>query len=163
MDENSRISTPTSTAIRKFRAIGAHLSLAALATLAVGLLALAGCGESAQAKAKAQLCAARGDLVKQIITLSALTLSSSSANTAKASFEAIGKDVTQIKSAQPRLAPPLKGQVEAATHSFVGQVTSIAAGLASKVSPSNAGTQFKSALSQLSAAYNQTLAPIGCG
>jgi hypothetical protein len=155
--------TPTLTAIRKFRANGTHLSLATLAALAVGLLALTGCGESAQAKAKRQLCAARGDLVKQIITLSALTLSSSSANTAKASFEAIGRDVTQIKTAQSRLGPPLKGQVESATHNFVAQVTSIASGLASKVSASNAGAQFKSALSQLSAAYNQTLAPISCG
>jgi hypothetical protein len=151
------------TTIRKFRAIVVHLGLAPLAALAVGLLALAGCGESAQAKAKNELCAARGDLVKQIITLSGLTLSSSSANTANASFEAIGRDVTQIKTAQPKLGPPLRGQVEAATHNFVAQVNLIATGLTSKLSPSNAGAQFKSALSQLSAAYNQTLAPISCG
>jgi hypothetical protein len=157
------MSTLTLTAISNFRAIGARLGLATLAALAVGLLALAGCGESAQAKAKKQLCAARGDLVKQIITLSGLTLSSSSANSAKASFEAIGRDVTQIKTAQPKLGPPLRGQVEAATHNFVAQVTSIASGLTSNVSPSNAGAQFKSALGQLSAAYNQTLASISCG
>jgi hypothetical protein len=156
------MSTLTLNAIRKFRAIGSHLGLGSLAALAVGLIAVAGCGESAQAKAKNQLCAARGDLVKQIITLSGLTLSSSSANTAKASFEAIGRDVTQIKAAQPKLGPPLKGQVEAAAHDFVAQVASIASGLTSKLAPSKAGAQFKSALSQLSAAYNQTLASISC-
>jgi hypothetical protein len=157
------MSTPTLTAIRRFPAIGARLGLATLAALAVGLLALGGCGESAQAKAKQQLCAARGDLVKQITTLSGLTLSSSSANTAKASFEAVGSDLTLIKAAQPKLGPPLRGQVEAATHTFVAQVTSIASGLTSNLSPSNAAAQFKSALSQLSTAYNQTLAPISCG
>jgi len=134
-----------------------------LAALAVGLLALAACGESAQAKAKKQVCAVRGDLAKQITTLSGLTLSSSSANTAKASFEAIGRDVTEIKDAQPKLGPPLKGQVETATHSFVAQINSIASGLASQLSPSNAQARFKSALSQLANVYNQTLAAISCG
>jgi hypothetical protein len=156
------MSALTLTTIRKFRGIRAYARLATLAALAVGLLALAGCGESAQAKAKQQVCTARGDLVKQITTLSALTLSSSSANAAKASFEAIGRDVTQIKNAQPKLGSPLKAQVETATHSFVAQVNSIAAGLTSNLSLRNAETQFKSALSQLATAYNQTLASVNC-
>jgi hypothetical protein len=157
------MSALTLTAIREFRGIRASARLATLAALAFGLLAVAGCGESAQAKAKRQVCAARGDLVKQITTLSGLTLSSSSANAAKASFEAIGRDVTQITGAQPKLGPPLKGQIETATHDFVTQVNSIASGLTSKLSPGNAEAQFKAALSKLASAYNQTLAPISCG
>jgi hypothetical protein len=128
----------------------------------VAALALTGCGESAQAKAKKQVCSARNDISKQITTLQGLTLSSSSAATAKASFEAIGKDVTQIKNAQAKLEPARKQQVEAATHTFVTQVNSIAANLSSNVSPSNAPAQFKAALSQLGASYRQTLGPIGC-
>jgi hypothetical protein len=161
--DNPRIFALTLTATKKFRAIAAPARLAMIAALAIGLLALAGCGESAQAKAKKQVCAARGDLVKQITTLSGLTLSSTSANTAKVSFEAIGRDVTQVKNAQSKLGAPLRGQVEAATHNFVAQVNSIASGLTSKLSPSKAQAQFKSALSQLATAYNQTLALFNCG
>jgi hypothetical protein len=157
------MSALTSIAIIKLRGIRAHARTANLAVLAVGLLALGGCGESAQAKAKKQVCTARGDLVKQVTTLSGLTLSSSSANAAKASFEAIARDVTQIKDAQPRLGQPLKGQVETATHDFVTQVNSIASGLTSNLSPGDAAAQFKSALRQLVVVYNQTLAPISCG
>jgi hypothetical protein len=152
----------TTNAIKRRPGIVAAARLATLATLAVGLLALAGCGESAQADAKKQVCATRGDLVKQITTLAGLTLSSGSANAAKASFEAIGRDVTQIKAAQSRLGPPLKRQVETATSNFVAQVNAIASGLTSKLSPSNAAAQFKSALGQLANAYNQTLGAITC-
>jgi hypothetical protein len=154
----------TLTAAMKHRAIAVRRAASAIVLVAiVGALALTGCGESAQAKAKKQVCAARGDLVRQITTLTGLTLNSSSANTAKVSFEAIGRDVTQIKAAEPKLGPPLRGQVETATHNFVTQVNSIASGLTSKLSLSNAEAQFKSALSQLATAYNQTLASINCG
>lgn len=147
----------------KQRAIAITRSCSPIVVVAtVAALAVTGCGESAQAKAKKQVCSARNDIAKQITTLQGLTLSSSSAATAKASFEAIGKDVTQIKSAQPKLEPSRRQQVEAATHTFVTQVNAIASSLASNVSPSTALTQFKSALSQLGTAYRQTLGPISC-
>jgi hypothetical protein len=134
-----------------------------LALLAAGLLALAGCGESSQAKAYKQVCAARSDISKQIRTLTGLTLSTSSASNAKASFEAIGRDVTAIKSAQAKLDASHRKTVEAATHDFVTRVGAIAAGLTAHLSRGNAATQFTAALSQLAGAYNQTLASIGCG
>jgi len=134
----------------------------AAAALAVGALAIAGCGESAQDKAKAQVCNARADISKQVNMLGGLTLSTSSVNAAKAGFEAIGKDLTQIKKAQSKLDPARRAQVESASRTFESQVRSIASGLASNLSPSNAGTQFKSALSQLATAYKQALAPINC-
>jgi hypothetical protein len=127
-----------------------------------GALALTGCGESAEAKAKKQVCTARNDISRQITTLQGLTLSSGSAASARASFEAIGKDVTQIKNAQPKLEAARRKQVEAATHTFVTRVNSIASSLTSGVSPSTAVTQFKSALSQLGSAYSQTLGELSC-
>jgi hypothetical protein len=152
----------TFTAMRKLRAIGARARPTTVVVLAVGLLALAGCGESSQAKANKQVCAARSDISKQIRTLTVLTLSSSSANTARASFEAIGRDVTQIKAAQAKLDSSRKRVVETATHDFVTQVGAIAAALTSNLSPGNAAAQFKAALGQLAGAYNQTLASINC-
>jgi hypothetical protein len=131
--------------------------------LAAGLLALAGCGESSQAKAFKRVCAARSDISKQIRTLTGLTLTTSSASNAKASFEAIGRDVTAIKSAQAKLDSTHRKTVEAATRAFVTQVGAIAAGLTAHLSRGNAATQFTAALSQLAGAYNQTLASISCG
>jgi Tfp pilus assembly protein PilP len=134
----------------------------AAVALLVGVLALAGCGESAQAKAKKQVCTARNDIAKQIATLQKLTLNASAATTAKASFEAIGRDVTEIKNVQKGLDTSRRKEVEAATQNFVTQISTIAAGLSSKTSLSNAAAQFKSALSQLATAYSQSLGSINC-
>jgi hypothetical protein len=77
----------------------------------MGALAMAGCGESAQDKAKAQVCNARADIAKQINTLTGFTLSSSSVNAAKTALETIGKDLTQIKNAQSKRKIPLHPEV----------------------------------------------------
>ena len=134
----------------------------ALAAASLLCLALGGCGESAEDTAKAQVCNARADISKQINTLGGLTLSSGSVNTAKASFEALGNDLKKIKDAQPKLDPKRKAQVESATRSFEDKVRTIASGLASNLSPTSAEAQFKAALSELSTAYKQSLAPIQC-
>ena len=137
------------------------LALAPLA-FALTLLALSGCGESAQAKANKQVCAVRGDISKQIRTLNGLTLSAGSANTAKTSFEAIGGDVSQIKGLGAKLDSAHRRALEAATHDFITRVGTIAAALTSKLSPANAAAQFKAALGQLAEAYEQTLASLSC-
>jgi hypothetical protein len=139
----------------------APAAAALLAILAVGLM-LSGCGESAQAKANKQVCATRSDISKQIRTLAGLTLTSSSANAAKASFEAIGRDVSQIKDTQRKLDSSRRRVVEAATHDFVTRVGAIATALTAKLSPATAAAQFKRALGQLAEAYNQTLASLSC-
>jgi Tfp pilus assembly protein PilP len=135
---------------------------AAAVALLVGVIALAGCGESAQAKAKKQVCNARNDIARQIATLQKLTINAAAATTAKTSFEAIGKDVTQIKNVQKSLDTARRKEVETATHDFVTRVNSIAAGLSSNTSISNAEAQFKSALSQLATAYSQSLGAVNC-
>ncbi len=142
--------------------------VAALA-LAMGALALAGCGESAQQKATAQVCSARSDIAKQIKTLEGLPISVSFLDDAEKSIEAIGKDLRQIKDAQPNLAPARKEQVAAATDTFEKQMSSLAAALAAGikagVGPSQlaaAGPEVKAGLSQLAGAYKQALAPISC-
>jgi Tfp pilus assembly protein PilP len=135
---------------------------AAAVALLVGVIALAGCGESAQAKAKKQVCNARNDIARQIATLQKLTINAAAATTAKASFEAIGKDVTQIKNVQKSLDTARRKEVETATHDFVTRVNAIAAGLSSNTSISNAEAQFKSALSQLATAYSQSLGAVNC-
>jgi len=126
------------------------------------VLAIAGCGQSSQEKAKAQVCEARADITKQITTLSGLTLSTSSITEAKTGVEAIAADLKKIKGAQANLDPARKEQVEAATHTFETQLTAIVNDLTSNLSLTNAASQVQSAVTQLTTSYKQTLAPISC-
>lgn len=133
-----------------------------IAALALSAVALAACGESSQEKAKAQVCDARADIAKQVSTLSGLTLTTASVTQVKTGVEAIAGDLQKIKDAQGNLDPARKEQVETATQTFASEVTKIVSGLASNLSLSNAEAQLKSAVSQLTASYKQTLAPINC-
>jgi hypothetical protein len=142
-----------------FRVLGRAFAVAALM---LGALVLAGCGESSQEKATAQVCAARSDISKQAKMLSELTVSTSLLSEGKAGLEAIGKDLTKIKEAQPNLAPARKEQIQAATDTFQTQVTSIVTGLVSNPSLSNAEKQIKSSLTQFASSFEHALAPINC-
>jgi Tfp pilus assembly protein PilP len=137
--------------------------------LFLSVTVLAGCGESAQEKAKAEVCAARAEISKQVTKLQGLTLSSSTLNEAKASFEAIKKQLEKIKDAQPNLEPARKEQVKSATETFTAELTTIASGVASSVPSGNlesalktAEPKIKSALSTLATDYHQALGPINC-
>jgi hypothetical protein len=141
----------------------------AVAAVLLGTLALAACGESSQEKAMAQVCSARNEISKQVTKLEGLTISTNTLNEAKASFEAIGNDLTKIKNAQPNLAPARKEQIQSATNTFQSQLNAIASGVASGLTSGsiesalkNAAPQLKSALSKLATDYKQALAPISC-
>jgi hypothetical protein len=136
--------------------------LAFVVLLLAGSLAITGCGESAQEKAKAEVCSARADISKQINMLTSLTASTISPSAVKTGVEAVADDLTKIKNAQGNLEPARKEQVQAATHTFETQLSSILTGITSNLSLSNAEAQFKSALSQLATSYKNTLGPINC-
>lgn len=140
--------------------------LAAMATSAVALLA---CGESAEEKAKAQVCSARADISKQITTLEGLKISTNLPTEIKDGFEAITGDLKKIKDAQPNLEPARKQQVEAATSTFETQLTSIVNGVTAQLGSTNpltaitnAEPALKSAVKQLGADFKTALAPISC-
>jgi len=139
----------------------------ALALLAPA--ALLGCGESAQEKAKAQVCSARSEISKQVEKLEGLKLSTNAPTEVKDSFEAISKSLSQIRSAQPNLEPARRAQVEAANAAFTTQLTSIANSVTTKLgsaSPlsllSSAEPALKTAATQLGEAYKRALGPIPC-
>jgi hypothetical protein len=133
-----------------------------LALLLAGSLAITACGESAQEKAKAEVCGARADISHQLNMLTSLTASTISPTAVKTGVEAVANDLSKIKKAQGNLAPARKEQVQAATHTFETQLSSILTGITSNLSLSNAEAQFKSALSQLATSYKTTLGPINC-
>jgi hypothetical protein len=130
--------------------------------LLAGSLAITACGESAQEKAKAEVCSARADISHQLNMLTSLTASTISPTAVKTGVEAVANDLSKIKKAQGNLAPARKEQVQAATHTFETQLSTILTGITSNLSLSNAEAQFKSALSQLATSYKSTLGPINC-
>jgi outer membrane murein-binding lipoprotein Lpp len=136
--------------------------LSAIVALLLAGLVLAGCGESSQEKAKAQVCTARSDIQKQVKTLSELTLSTSILSQAKAGLDAIGSDLKKIREAQPNLEPARRQQIETATHTLEGQVSSIITGFVSNPSLSNVEKQLKSSLTQYAKSFEQALTPINC-
>jgi hypothetical protein len=136
-------------------------SLVAIASL-LSVFALASCGESSQEKAKAEVCKARADISTQVKKLGELTLSPSVLTEAKSGVEAIGKDLTMIKNAQPDLEPARREQVEAATRTFESQANAILSEVTSKPSLSKLETQLKSSLKQLAGSYEKALAPLNC-
>jgi hypothetical protein len=138
-----------------------HKVSAIVALLLAGLM-LAGCGESSEEKAKAQVCSARSEIQKQVKTLSELTLSTSALSQAKEGLDAIGSDLKKIKEAQPNLEPARRQQIETATHTLEGQVSSIITGFVSNPSLSNVEKQLKSSLTQYAKSFEQALTPINC-
>ena len=138
-------------------------------SVAVAALALAGCGESSEEKANKQVCSARSNISEQITKLQALTISTNTLTEAKDGFEAITKDLTKIKEAQPDLSPARKEQISSATQTFEAQLGSLAGGLATSLTSgnltsalANAEPKLKAALTQLASDYKQALAPISC-
>jgi hypothetical protein len=140
----------------------ARRTLVFVVLLLAGSLAITACGESAQEKAKAEVCSARADISHQINMLTSLTASTISPTAVKTGIEAVANDLSKIKKAQGNLEPARKEQVQNATHTFETQLSTILTGITSNLSLSNAEAQFKSALSQLATSYKSTLGPINC-
>jgi hypothetical protein len=131
--------------------------------------AFAGCGESAQDKAKAEVCSARSTISKEVQKLQGLTLSSSTAEEAKKSVETISGQLKKIVDAQPNLSAPRKEQVEAATKTFGQDLKSVGLEVAAALPSGNseaalaaAKTKLKASAERLAADYQQALGPISC-
>ena len=138
--------------------------LALLLLLAAAVAGLAACGGQSKAdKAKSQVCDARADISKQVNELKGLTLATATVDGVKQNVQAIQDDLGKIKDAQSDLNAERKQQVQTANQAFTQQVKSIASSVGKSLSLSEAGTQLKTAASQLATSYEQTLGKIDCG
>ena len=138
-----------------------------LVLAAAGALALGGCGggsssSSKQDDAKAQVCDARADISKQVDTLKGLTVSAATLDQIQTSLKAIDSDLKKISGAAGDLKGDDKSQLQQANKEFVTQINNIASSLVKSTSLSQAQSQAKDALSQLSDAYQQTFAKFSC-
>ena len=136
--------------------------LALLLLLAAAAVALTACGQSSQDKAKSQVCDARSDISKNVNELKGLTLTTATVDGVKQNVKAIQDDLGEIKDAQGNLNADRKKQVQAANEAFTQQVKSIASSVGQSLSLTDAGTQLKTAASQLATSYQQTLGKIDC-
>jgi Tfp pilus assembly protein PilP len=137
----------------------------AVAALFFAATALGACGESAQDKAKSEVCDAREEISKQITKLQGLTLSSNTVTEAKASFESIGKALKKAKNAQSDLAPARREQVESATKTLQQDLSGLGSELASNLTAASveAGlSKLKAAVGAFAADFKQAMGPINC-
>jgi chromosome segregation ATPase len=124
--------------------------------------ALAGCGESKQDKAKKAVCSARSEIEKSINNLRSLTLTTASVDGIKNDISSIQTNLKKMVDNQKELASDRKDKVTSGTQAFGQQLKSIAGGLTSNLSLSNAASQVKTAGTSLQSAYTSALAPINC-
>jgi hypothetical protein len=135
------------------------LLLIALASTA----AIAGCGESEEDKAKADVCDARDDIKKQIDTLQGLTLSTATLSQVSDSVKAIGEDLRKIADVQSDLSDERRQQIQQANAEFGDTVQQIASQVTRSLSIQQAATQFKDAVEKAASSYKDSFATFDCG
>jgi hypothetical protein len=128
----------------------------------VSAVALAGCGQSAQDKAKKQVCDARTEISKQVDYLKRLTLTTATVSGVENSVKSIGTSLKKVADAEPQLTSQRKQQAQAANAAFTSELQSLAANVGKNISLTNAATTLKSAVQGLVDTYQKTLAPISC-
>jgi uncharacterized protein YhaN len=134
-------------------------SLFAVVVLA---FALGACGESEEEKAMNTVCDAKDDIATQVDELTGLTAATVTTDAVRQNLEAIRTDLGDIADAQSDLSDDRRSEVEAATNEFTGSIRQVAGDLGSSVSASEAKEAVVTALQQLGASYQETLAPIDC-
>jgi Tfp pilus assembly protein PilP len=136
-------------------------SLSAVALLLL-TLAAAGCGESAEDKAMADVCAARADISKQVDKLASLTPTTATTTEVRDGLQAVRDDLSNIADARKNLSDDRRKEVEQANTAFAGEVRDTLYEVGTSVSIESAGAQLTAAFQQLKTSYGQTFARIDC-
>jgi TolA-binding protein len=136
----------------------------ALLASAVGLaLAFTACGQSAEDKAKNDVCDARADIQKKVTGLQNLTLGTATVDQVKSDVNGINDDLAKISDAQDQLDETRKQQVQKANETFKSQLDTLSKDLGSSQSLQGAAKQLKTDITNLASAYEQSFARIDCG
>jgi PBP1b-binding outer membrane lipoprotein LpoB len=139
-----------------------RLASCALAVVALALV-LGACGESSEDKAKSTVCDARDDIGKQVNALKSLAPATVTTDAVTQHVTAIKDDLQDIAGAQSDLSSDRRSEVESATKTFTNSVQTIASDALRSLSAADAKTALTSAVQQLQASYQKTLAPLDCG
>jgi hypothetical protein len=130
--------------------------------LACGAALAAGCGQSKEEKAMADVCDARADMSKQVDTLKGLTASTVTTTKVTDSLKAIRDDLSKIADARGDLSDARRDQVQAANDQFAGKVRDTLATVARTVSAEDAKAQLTQAAQDLAGTYKGTYGKIDC-
>jgi uncharacterized protein YhaN len=123
---------------------------------------LAGCGESEEEKATAQVCSARDNIAKQVDELKGLTLTTATTSQVRENLQAIRGDLSTIAAARGNLSDEQRTDVEQAHDAFRSVVGETAATVGRSTSVEDASAQLKAAFNELATSYQQTFGQIDC-
>lgn len=130
--------------------------------LAVSAAMLAGCGESEEDKARAQVCDARDDIGEQVEKLTSLTLTTATTSQIQDSLQAIEDDLSTIADVTGELSDDLRKDVQAANDEFTTAVKETANSVGRTVSIEDAVTQVKQAFQRLATSYRNSFGQVDC-
>jgi len=133
-----------------------------LLVLAVPAVLLAGCGESDEEKAMAQVCEARDGIAEQVEQLRDLTLTTATTNQIRDGLTAIRDDLQSIADATGDLSDERRQDVEAANEAFKASVAATADDFGSSLSIEGAAAQLEQALRQLATSYRESFGQLDC-
>ena len=125
-------------------------------------LAAAGCGESKDDKAMAQVCSAREDMTKQVDDLKSMTITTATANQVTDALQAIQNDLKKIGNARKDLSDENRQQIDQANQQFSSSVRKTFADVGTQTSLQNAATQLQAAFQDLADSYRNTFGQISC-
>ena len=141
-----------------------------IAVIPLVTLALAGCGESAEEKATAQVCSSTKEIRAQLSKLSDLSLSSKAPEEIKDAAGVMKTEAGKIKESVPNLPSARKSEVESAQNALQTQLIAAATTLASTAKSSGdieavlkqSEPQVKGAVAGLAASYKQAFEALKC-
>lgn len=133
-----------------------------LVTLAIVPAAVAGCGDSQEDKATAQVCDARDDIAKQVKSLEGLTISTATTSQVADALGAIRDDLSKISDARADLSDERRKEVEQANDAFTSTLRDTAADVGRSISLEDAASTIEGAIQTLAASYRDTFGQIDC-
>jgi hypothetical protein len=150
-----------------FKTLNRPAVLAAILLVPIGL---AGCGESSEEKATAQVCSSTKEIQAQLAKLSSLSLSSKAPEEIKAAASVMQKEAAKIKESAQNLPASSKAPVESAQGALQVELAALAKGLVSAAKSSGSleavlkesEPAVKTAVAGLAASYKQAYESLKC-
>ena len=123
---------------------------------------LAGCGDSAEEKATAQVCDGRDDIATQVKELQGLTITTATASQVNDNLKAIRNDLSQMADARGDLSDERRAELDKANEAFAATFRDTAENVVKNISLADASAQLESAFKELASSYQTTLGKIDC-
>lgn len=142
---------------------------ALMTVIALGAIGLAGCGESAEEKATAQVCSSTKEIQAQLTKLSSLSISSKAPEELKDAADAMQTAAGKIKESAANLPAASKAPVESAQSTLKTELAALATGVISAAKSGGAEAvlkqsepEVKAAIAGLATSYKTAYETLKC-